>query len=203
MILKTSVKIYLFFCKIVITDSLTVYWGVLFELLLLEGFGSRDPSSAVKLVVMKWTEHPPLLLSLRWWGPPQPCPPPNIRLPNFKAWCPLLVLLCWWCSAKTYRQQAIGRCPHLEFYHKVALLIETALSSDENLLLVVSWAAASQLFDKTHVRNFRRKKQIFVWECSAILVCLWFLLLSMTSTVWFFPMLIYFALSKVKIKVCF
>lgn len=59
MILKTSVKIYLFFCKIVITDSLTVYWGVLFELLLLEGFGSRDPTSAVKLVVMKWTEHSP------------------------------------------------------------------------------------------------------------------------------------------------
>lgn len=66
MILQTSVKIYLFFCKIVITESLTVCWGVLFELLLLGGFGCRGPTSAVQLVVMKWTEHPPpLFLPLR------------------------------------------------------------------------------------------------------------------------------------------
>lgn len=149
MILQTSVKIYLFFCKIVITESLTVCWGVLFELLLLGGFRCRGPTSAVQLVVMKWTEHlpPPFFPCGMGSTTTLPtCLTSGLLISKLDALF-LFFFLCR-CSAKIYRQQAIGRRPHLEFYHKVALLTETALSSEENLLLVVSLAAASQLFDK-------------------------------------------------------
>lgn len=72
--------------------------------------------------------------------------------------CSCFVFFLCRCSAKIYRQQAIGRRPHLEFYHKVALLTETALSSEENLLLVVSLAAASQRFDKNTCKRIQKKK---------------------------------------------
>lgn len=87
----------------------------------------------------------------------------TIRLPNLETWCFVLFLSCWR-SAKIYGQQAISGRHHLEFYHKVALLIETAVSSEENLLLVVSWAAASgsRLLDKnTPVYKWWKKKIFF------------------------------------------
>lgn len=165
MILQTSVKIYLFFCKIVITESLTVCWGVLFELLLLGGFRCRGPTSAVQLVVMKWTEHPPPPPYIFPCGMGSTttlptCLTSGLLISKLDALF-LLFFFCFFlcrCSAKIYRQQAIGRCPHLEFYHKVALLTETALSSEENLLLVVSLAAASQLFDKNTCTQIQKKK---------------------------------------------
>lgn len=100
-----------------------------------------------------------------------------IRLFNLETWCFVLFLSCWWHTAKIYGQEAIGFGPHLEFYYKVALLIETAVSSEENFACCLTGCCLwiSPFWQKTKQKTttcIQMENYPFVQECSAVLVCL-------------------------------
>lgn len=70
----------------------------------------------------------------------------------------------------------IGCGPHLEFLYKVALLIETALSSEENSACCLTGCCLpldlTTCDKKKTTKKHTNEKNPSVQECSAVVVCL-------------------------------